>query len=81
MKFLNCIFLSGILFLLGCSNDQSNTNRKEGHMVVKVDKPVKQYFEELMYLGFSHHAIAIPGNFGKQLECFSRQLDIEVNWL
>ena len=50
-------------------------------MVVKVDKPVKQYFEELMYFGFSHHAIAIPGNFGKQLECLARQLDIEVNWL
>ena len=53
----------------------------ETTMVVKVDKPVKQYFEELMYLGFSHHAIAIPGSFGKQLECLARQLDIEVNWL
>ena len=53
----------------------------ETTMVVKVDKPVKQYFEELMYFGFSHHAIATPGNFGKQLECLARQLDIEVNCL
>ena len=53
----------------------------ESTMIVKVDKPVKQYFEELMRFGFSHHSIAAPGRVGKQLECLARQLGIVVNWL
>jgi hypothetical protein len=53
----------------------------ESSMIVRVDKPVKQYFEELMRFGFSHHAIAAPGRVGKQLECFARQLDMDVCWL
>lgn len=53
----------------------------ESSMIISVDKPVKQYFEQLMRYGFSHHSIAVPGRVGKQLECFARQLDIEVCWL
>ena len=53
----------------------------ESYMIVRVQKPVKQYFEELMRHGFSHHSIAAPGHVGKQLECFARQLDMEVCWL
>jgi hypothetical protein len=48
-------------------------------MIVKVDKPARQYFEELMRYCFSHHAIAAPGLVGKQLKCFARKLGIEVN--
>jgi len=40
----------------------------ESSMVVKVEKPVRQYFENLIRYGFSHHSIAIPGKVGKQLE-------------
>jgi hypothetical protein len=50
-------------------------------LVVRVEKPIKQYFNELMHHGFSHHSIAIPGKIGKQLECLARQLSIEVNWI
>ena len=53
----------------------------ESSMIIKVDKPVRQYFEELMHHGFSHHAITAPGEVGKQLECFARQLGMTVNWL
>jgi len=53
----------------------------ESSMVVKVEKPVRQYFENLIRYGFSHHSIAIPGKVGKQLECLTRQLDIDVCWL
>ena len=53
----------------------------ESTLIVKVEKSVKQYFEELMRYGFSHHAIAVPGKVGRQLECLARQLDIEVCWL
>jgi L-arabinose isomerase len=53
----------------------------ESSMVVKVEKPARQYFEELMRLGFSHHSIAVPGKVGRQLECLARQLDLEVCWL
>ena len=50
-------------------------------LIVKIDKPVKQFLTELMHYSFSHHTIAIPGHVGKQLSWFARQLDIEVNWI
>jgi L-arabinose isomerase len=53
----------------------------ETALIVKVSKPVKQYFEELMHIGFSHHSIAVPGKIGKQLECLARQLKLEVCWI
>lgn len=61
--------------------DTPSLKINECSMIVKVDKPVKQYFEELMRFGFSHHSIAAPGRVGKQLECFARQLDMDVCWL
>jgi len=53
----------------------------ECSMIVRVDKPVKEYLKELMEYGFSHHSIAAPGHVGKQLECFARQLGMQVCWL
>jgi hypothetical protein len=53
----------------------------ESTLIVKVEKPVKQYFEELMRYGFSHHSVAVPGKVGRQLECLARQLKLEVCWL
>lgn len=53
----------------------------ESTLIVKVEKPVKQYFEELMHYGFSHHSIAVHGKVGRQLECLARQLKLEVCWL
>jgi L-arabinose isomerase len=50
----------------------------ESSMVVKVEKPVKQYLKQLMKLGFAHHAIAAPGNAVAELEMFAEQLGIEV---
>jgi L-arabinose isomerase len=50
----------------------------ECSLIVKVDKPVKEYFKELLGLGFSHHIIACPGRIGASLACFARQLGIEV---
>jgi L-arabinose isomerase len=50
----------------------------ESTMLVKVEKPVKQYLKELMKLGFAHHAIAAPGNAVAELEMFTEQLGIEI---
>ena len=50
----------------------------ESSVVVRVDRPVKEYFKELMRYGFSHHSIAVPGRASDQLECLARQLDLEV---
>jgi L-arabinose isomerase len=51
----------------------------ESSLIVRVDKPVKTYLKELMYHGFSHHVIVAPGRAADQLECFARQLDLEIN--
>lgn len=50
----------------------------ESFMVVRVEKPVKEYLRQLMRYGFSHHCIAAPGDVTEHLECFARQLDMEV---
>ena len=50
----------------------------ESYLIVRVEKPVKEYFRELARYGFSHHCIAAPGNHLDDLEIFARQLDLEV---
>ena len=50
----------------------------ESTMIVRVEKPIKEYLKTLMRYGFSHHAIVAPGSVSDQLECFARQLDLEV---
>lgn len=50
----------------------------ESSLVVRVEKPIKDYFKELLRYGFSHHCIAAPGLVGDQLACFARQLDLEI---
>jgi L-arabinose isomerase len=50
----------------------------ESSLIVRVDKPVKEYLKQLMQYGFSHHAIVAPGDVRAMLECFARQLDIQV---
>ena len=61
--------------------DTPSLKINESSMIIKVEKPVRQYFEDLMHFGFSHHSIAAPGHVGKQLECFARQLGMDVCWL
>jgi L-arabinose isomerase len=53
----------------------------ESSLIVAVDKPVKDYFKQLMRYGFSHHCIVAPGDVTGHLECFARQLDMQVCWL
>ena len=50
----------------------------ESSIIIKTDKPVREYLREIILLGFSHHAIVSPGHHGKALELFGAQLDIEV---
>ncbi len=50
----------------------------ESFMIIEVDKPVKQYFKELMRFGFSHHVIVAPGDVSEPLECFARQTGMDV---
>jgi L-arabinose isomerase len=49
----------------------------ESAMVVQVDKPVKEYFRELIKLGFPHHAITVYGNVRDTLEVFAEQMEIQ----
>ena len=50
-------------------------------VVMTVEKPIKQYYAELMQLGFSHHAIVTPGHIGKDLELFAKQVNMEVYYI
>lgn len=50
----------------------------ESFLVVRVEKPIRDYFKELLRYGFSHHSIAAPGLVGDQLASFARQLDLEI---
>lgn len=50
----------------------------ESSMVIKVEKPVKQYLKQLMKFGFAHHSIAAPGEATAELESFAEQLGIGI---
>ena len=54
------------------------TRLGESAMIVKVDKPVKQFFKELMKFGFAHHSITAFGDVRDQLEIFAEQLGLEI---
>jgi L-arabinose isomerase len=58
--------------------DTPSLKINECSLVVRVEKPIKDYFKELLRYGFSHHSIAAPGLVGDQLACFARQLDLEI---
>jgi len=49
----------------------------ETSMVVRIDRPVKEYLRELMMTGFAHHAIAAPGTAAAELETFAQQLGLK----
>ena len=51
---------------------------RESTMVVGVKKDVRQYFKELVKLGFAHHAIAAPGHVADHLTVLAEQLDMEI---
>jgi L-arabinose isomerase len=53
----------------------------ESSLIIRVDKPVKTYFRELVQLGYAHHVIAVSGDVTSQLECFARQAGIRVDRL
>jgi L-arabinose isomerase len=53
----------------------------ESSLIVRVEKPVKQYFKELVELGYAHHVIAVSGDVTAQLETFARQAGIRVDRL
>jgi len=50
----------------------------ESAMVVKVEKPVKQFLKELMQFGFAHHSIAAYGDVRDDLEIFADQVGLAV---
>jgi L-arabinose isomerase len=50
----------------------------ESSCVVGIKRNVKEYFRDLIKLGFAHHAIIAPGKVSAHLRSFAEQLDIEV---
>lgn len=50
----------------------------ESTCIVQVEKPVREYYRNLILNGFAHHAIACPAHIGKDLKSFAMQLGIEV---
>ena len=51
----------------------------ESSLVVKTGKPIREFYRELILLGFSHHVIVAPGSHSEALELFAKQLDIEIH--
>ncbi|GMV96822.1 MAG: hypothetical protein AMXMBFR83_11820 [Phycisphaerae bacterium] len=50
----------------------------ETSLVVRVDKPVREYLREVIMHGFAHHVITAPGSVTGHLEMFGRQLGMTV---
>ena len=58
--------------------DTPPLNISESTLIIRVDKDVREYFEDLLKLGFSHHAIVVPGKYTEELEMLADQLYIKV---
>jgi L-arabinose isomerase len=50
----------------------------ESSCIVSFPKNVREYFRDIIKLGFAHHAIIVPGKVSSHLKCFAEQLDIEI---
>jgi L-arabinose isomerase len=50
----------------------------ESSLIVRVEKPVREYFRELLLHGFAHHVMAAPGRVAGHLECLAGQLGLAV---
>jgi L-arabinose isomerase len=50
----------------------------ESTLIIRMEKEIRQYFEDLLKLGFSHHAIVVPGRFSEDLIMLADQLEIKV---
>lgn len=50
----------------------------ESSLVVRMEKPIKEYFENLIQMGFGHHVMVVPDSIAKQLQMFARRLSMEV---
>ena len=50
----------------------------EIHAMVRVEKPVRQYLEELVEAGVAHHAIVVHGNCVRQLELAAKLMRIDT---
>ena len=50
----------------------------ESTCIVKVDKPVREYYKTVIKSGFAHHAIACPAAIGKEMRLFAEQIGVKV---
>ncbi len=75
---LNCGETYRMLISKGESFDFPTLPCNELHAMVKVDKPVKEYLEELISYGVAHHAIAVHGDCTAALEKTAELMRIEV---
>lgn len=62
----------------GIIPDTPQLEISETTVLMRVDRPVREYYKELVKLGFSHHAIVVPGHIGAELELFAKQVDMQI---
>lgn len=67
-----------LLVSKGESIDFPRLSFDELHAVIKVDKPVNEYLEEVLDFGVSHHCIVILGDAEEQLKHVAKLLNIKL---
>jgi hypothetical protein len=50
----------------------------ECSLVVRIEKPVLEFWHSLLTAGFPHHVMIAPGECVSQMDCLARQLGIRV---
>lgn len=75
---LNCGETYRMLVCRGESIDFPTLPCNELHAMVKVEKPVKKFLEELISAGVAHHAIAVHGDCAERLKRTAAMMRIEV---
>lgn len=74
---LNCGETYRMLISKGESFAYPTLPCNELHAMIKVNKPVKEYLQELISAGVAHHAIAVHGDCAEQLKKCAANMRIE----
>ena len=75
---LNCGETYRMLISRGEAFDFPTLPCNELHAMVKIDKPVKEFLEELIRVGVAHHAIAVHGDCAATLKRTAELMRIET---
>lgn len=79
MAHIICIHGEWQMFIAeGTIPDTPQLEVAESTCIVKVDKPVREFYKHVIEAGFAHHSICCPAAIGKEMRMYAKQIGVKV---